>query len=65
MEDSFPFATKCIFGSDSVMPGIVRHTREFLEAFRQLFERERLGQEKFAAFVSGNAEQFLASPTTG
>ncbi len=57
---AFPFSSKCMFGSDAVMPGMVRHTREFLESFRQLFQRRGLGQAMFEGFVSGNAEAFLA-----
>jgi hypothetical protein len=58
---SSPFASKCMYGSDAVMPGVVRHTRDFLESFHQLFERNssKLGQGEFDAFVSGNAERYL------
>lgn len=56
---AFVFELKCMYGSDSVMPNMVRHTREFLEAFRQLFESAGFPQSAFDKFASQNAVAYL------
>lgn len=57
---SYAFASKCMYGSDAVMPNMVRHTADFLEAFRRMFETSSLGQNAFDRFVFQNAATFLA-----
>lgn len=56
---SNPFARKCMYGSDSVMPNMLRHTKDFLEAFRQVFENAGLQQDAFDRFTFQNAADFL------
>lgn len=57
-EGTYPFATKCMFGSDHHMPRMVKHAAELLHYFRldRLSENsERYGVEHLAP-VSARVE---------
>ena len=58
-QGQFAFGAKVMYGSDAVMPGVVRHTSSFLEAFRQVFAKGQMTQGDFVAFTGKNARAYL------
>ncbi|MGE0359496.1 MAG: hypothetical protein AB7H93_01500 [Vicinamibacterales bacterium] len=55
--DRVAFATRCMFGSDDHMPGMINRASDLLAYFQGLFSRRRL--DGFADFCAGNARTYL------